>query len=232
MYLQSKNKKPIKKREETDMVKNLRNRLHESKGFSLVELIVVIAIMVILIALLVPNVVGYISKAQDSANLSAAKSIYNAANTCVIDWKAQNGGYPSAKELGGALYDSTNPAESLAVVPKGTTAAIGYDGLGNVWAVAVGSTSDSTKYVDDANTKNVQAYAPTASGNVYTTESTHASGARYIDHSTLEKMVSCIAVTGAGDNNWKKDGTNVGSPASLTGASADGSVAGGNVSGT
>jgi type IV pilus assembly protein PilA len=147
------------------MVKNLRNRLNDNKGFSLVELIVVIAIMVILIALLVPNVVGYISKAQDSANLSAAKSIYNAVNTAVIDYKAQHGGYPSPEELATSLNAAADngKSEELAVVPKGTAVAVGYDGAGYVWAVAVGSEEEDLG--DDS--KNVQMYAPTAAGNAY-----------------------------------------------------------------
>ncbi len=45
------------------------------KGFSLVELIVVIAIMVILIALLTPSIVGYIEKANNAADVSNAKTI-------------------------------------------------------------------------------------------------------------------------------------------------------------
>lgn len=199
------------------MLKNLKNRLNENKGFSLVELIVVIAIMVILIALLVPNVVGYISKAQDSANLSAAKSIYNAANTAVIDYKAQHGGYPTAAELGKTLANPSNEAERLAVVPKGTAAAIGYDGKGNVWAVAVASAAD-TEDVDNANAKNVQAYAPTAAGNVYydaDAVTNAATGDRYIQGSDLTDMVGCVSVKGAGDNAWTESGTEKEAPDTL-----------------
>lgn len=63
------------------MLQNLRKKLKDNKGFSLVELIVVIAIMVILIALLVPQVTGQISKARSAADDSNAKSVYTAVNT-------------------------------------------------------------------------------------------------------------------------------------------------------
>lgn len=172
------------------MLKNLQNRLNENKGFSLVELIVVIAIMVILIALLVPNVVGYISKAQDSANLSAAKSIYNAANTAVIDGKAQTGGYPTAEKLGEILKSGDN-AEKLAVVPKGTAAAIGYDGKGNVWAVAVGSDSGALA----TTSKNVQMYSPLHAGNVY--------GSGSGQTTDIPTDVTCA---GDGENEWTGTG--------------------------
>lgn len=142
------------------MLKNLKNRLNESKGFSLVELIVVIAIMVILIALLVPNVVGYISKAQDSANLSAAKSVYNAMNTAVIDYKAQNGSYPSPTDLVTALNNAST-TEKLVTVPKGTAVAVGYAD-GDVWAVAASSSAGAVSAG-----KNIQMYSPYGSGNIY-----------------------------------------------------------------
>ena len=174
------------------MLKNLKNRLNESKGFSLVELIVVIAIMVILIALLVPNVVGYISKAQDSANLSAAKSIYNALNTAVIDYKAQKGGYPTPAELATAMNTqyTTNKAEALAIVPKGTAVAVGYDGAGQVWGVAVGSDAGALTN----SSKNIQMYSPIYSGNVYSSGAT-GSGAT----GTIPSSLTC---SGNGSNSW------------------------------
>lgn len=153
------------------MLKNLQNKLNENKGFSLVELIVVIAIMVILIALLVPNVIGYISKAQDSANLSAAKTIYNAANTACVDVKAKTGGWPNATELANVLNGNkadgttdSNSGGALASVPKGTSAGIEYDdatgAVKSVWVVsgaAMPSSNDGKG--------NIQAYNPQNPGN-------------------------------------------------------------------
>lgn len=48
-----------------------------NSGFSLVELIVVIAIMVILISLLVPNVLGYIERANNVTDITNAKNMGN-----------------------------------------------------------------------------------------------------------------------------------------------------------
>lgn len=70
------------------MLKNLKNKMN-NKGFSLVELIVVIAIMVILMAMLIPNVVGYINKATHTTEMNGASTVFSAAQTYATDLYAQ-----------------------------------------------------------------------------------------------------------------------------------------------
>lgn len=55
------------------------------KGFTLVELIVVMAILAILAAVIVPSVTGYVQKAQDSAHQSNAQMVYSAAQLYLVD---------------------------------------------------------------------------------------------------------------------------------------------------
>ena len=81
------------------MLKNLQAKLKDQKGFSLVELIVVIAIMVILIAMLVPNVVGYIKKANWATEQNGASTVFSAAQTYVTDYYAKNGQNPAVPNL-------------------------------------------------------------------------------------------------------------------------------------
>lgn len=56
-----------------------------NKGFSLVELIVVIAIMVVLIAVLGSTILGYVDKSKYSKDITALDSINTAVKTFVAE---------------------------------------------------------------------------------------------------------------------------------------------------
>ena len=60
------------------MKKRLEAFKKDQKGFTLVELIVVLVILAILAALLVPALLGYIDRARSSKYLEEARSIYTA----------------------------------------------------------------------------------------------------------------------------------------------------------
>lgn len=74
------------------------SKIKSQEGFSLVELIVVIAIMVILIAMLVPNVVGYIKKATWATEQNGAATVFSAAQTYATDLYTQ-GSWTSATSI-------------------------------------------------------------------------------------------------------------------------------------
>ena len=56
-----------------------------NKGFSLVELIIVIAIMAILIGVMAPNLLRYVEKTNVSADTQLADSVRTAVQTAMMD---------------------------------------------------------------------------------------------------------------------------------------------------
>lgn len=67
-----------------------------NKGFSLVELIIVIAIMAILAAALAPALIRYIDKSRKASDLSAAGQIQSAAQAALANTEAY-------EEVGGTV---------------------------------------------------------------------------------------------------------------------------------
>lgn len=67
-------------------MKNMMQKLkNKKKGFTLVEVIVVLVILAILAAIAIPALTGYISKAQEKAATSEARTVMVAVQTLASD---------------------------------------------------------------------------------------------------------------------------------------------------
>lgn len=83
--------------------------MKNNKGFSLVELIIVIAIMAILVGVMAPQLIKYIEKANASADAQLADTVHSAVIDAALDPEvatAASPGIPSSAEIIGSVWTS------------------------------------------------------------------------------------------------------------------------------
>lgn len=119
-----------------------------NKGFSLIELIIVIAIMAVLVAIIAPNLTKYLGKSKDSTDTKNADEIESTLKTCITDYEMDNGDL-----ISGASGTVTATWTSTGLTSTGNTT---FDALINaeIDASKTKSKKDSNKYAEATITKN------------------------------------------------------------------------------
>ena len=97
-----------------------------NKGFSLVELIIVIAIMAILVGVLAPQFIKYVEQSRESSDLQSIEEVKTAIDTVVADYGCTSSATVSTS---GRNISYTLPADAtvsdLSGYGVGTSGAIG-----------------------------------------------------------------------------------------------------------
>jgi len=111
------------------------------KGFTLIELMIVVAIIGILAAIAIPQYQNYIAKSQVSRVVSETGAVKTAIETCLLDGKADtacNIGWTKSN-----LISGTAAAESTAAATGQTGLVIGYPADGTSNATITGTFGNS-----------------------------------------------------------------------------------------
>lgn len=116
-------------------MKRFKKAKKNNKGFSLVELIVVIAIMAVLVGVLAPTLIGNIEKSRESKDLQNLDSIRQAVVTAMADEKV----YSEAVAASGAAVATGAAGSNL-------TFSSGYTSLASEFATIItGDTKMTSK---------------------------------------------------------------------------------------
>ena len=91
-----------------------------NKGFSLIELIIVIAIMAVLVAIIAPNLTKYLGKSKQQTDKTNLEEIKNQVKNCISDAATQQKSdgsdiLPQATDGTAAVYTITKAATGPAV---------------------------------------------------------------------------------------------------------------------
>lgn len=126
---------------------------NKNKGFSLVELIIVIAIMVVLAAVLAPQFIKYVESSKQSTDISNVGSYKTAIEAYVAD-NAPAGSVTLTIDPAKGIYASIPLSDEGLAAGEGTATKLRSNGWGTTaYTITYNCTTFQWSDVDLANTK-------------------------------------------------------------------------------
>lgn len=120
----------------------------DNKGFSLVELIIVIAIMAILVGIIALQVIPYMEKSRVGKDQQTIDSVYNAFNNSLADESVSG-------DIEITISDSAATSDAPDKINTALCTALGADDLKNDGGAALGDATAAKLVSADAKTKGI-----------------------------------------------------------------------------
>ena len=136
------------------------NLMKDNKGFSLVELIIVIAIMAVLVGVLAPQFIKYVEQSRRSSDIQTADQIREAFLADIAEGNLSGTGSIEVEINSSYLPGSINetPHVSGNVIGHGDTFMAVYDADGNIVGIYVKTDYYASKQYNLTTESGAQAY--------------------------------------------------------------------------
>ena len=192
---------------------------NENKGFSLVELIVVIAIMAVLTSVLAPSLLGYVEKSRMQKDDSAMGEVTNAIKLALADQNVYDECLKySIKENHSCYVDKGTYTVADMALDKcnSTTGATPHDHNAESNPTAANAGDDLWHYKDNTRMRDEEAYGPAGKMRGMTITFKSAGGSNVAEFKLTEGAVNLISGAGADSAPSKATtGTQLGTAATL-----------------
>jgi len=126
-----------------------------NKGFSLIELIIVIAIMAVLVAIIAPNLTKYLGKSKKNTDKKNADEIASQIATCIADFE-------TAEDSSGNPFGYVWNSSTITLTWASSGVTVANSSNNNQFQAILNqaiTSSTASKEVTTGNTKGNEAYA-------------------------------------------------------------------------